>query len=195
MLPLELRHSEASRAVMLGRTRNPEYFASGFPGSALTRRPRNDEKLGAAADKSHDHAVHHPVRWHRLRHAAVRAGVRARGHAGADELRQPRPRRLRHGRRLCLRRAGQSIRLAVLRRAAAGVRRKRGDRRGAGALALSAPLHATAISTRCCSASASFSCRSRWSTTSWDRRGSSSSCRRLWKGRSISSASASAATG
>ncbi len=42
-----------------------------------------------------------PVRRRRLRHAAVRAGERAFGDAGADELHQPRPRRLRHGRRLC----------------------------------------------------------------------------------------------
>ena len=68
----------------------------------------------------HDPA-HHPVRRRRLRHVAVRAGVRAGGDAGADELRQPRPRRLRDGGRLYLRRAGQPDRLAVLRRAADGL--------------------------------------------------------------------------
>ena len=57
----------------------------------------------------HDHALHHPVRRRRLRHAAVRAGLRAGGDAGADELRQPRAWRVRHGRRLCLRGAGQPI--------------------------------------------------------------------------------------
>ena len=44
--------------------------------------------------------AHHPVRRRGLRHAAVRAGLRAGGDAGADELRQPGARRLRHGRRL-----------------------------------------------------------------------------------------------
>ena len=74
---------------------------------------------------THDHTVHHPVRRRRLRHVAVRAGLRARGHARADELRQSRPWRVRDGGRLCLRGAGQPIRLAVLRRAAAGVCRQR----------------------------------------------------------------------
>ncbi len=91
---------------------------------------------------SHDHAVHHPVRRRRLRHAAVRARLRPCGDAGIDELRQSRAWRLRDDGRLCLRGSGQSIRLAVLRRSAAGLCRKRADRRGAGAHALSSPLHA-----------------------------------------------------
>ena len=54
--------------------------------------------------REHDKAAAHaddPVRRRRLRHAAVRAGERALGDAGADEFHQPRARRLRHGRRLC----------------------------------------------------------------------------------------------
>ena len=57
------------------------------------------------------------------------------------------------------------IRLAVLRRAAAGVRRQRRDRRRAGALAVSPSLQPAAISTRCCSPSVSSSCRWPRSTT------------------------------
>src|SRR5258705_8111475 len=89
---------------------------------------------------SHDHAVHHPVRRRRLRHAAVRAGLRACGNARTDEFRQPCAWRVCHDGRLCLRGPGQSIRLAVLCSLAAGVCRQRDDRRGAGALALSASL-------------------------------------------------------
>ena len=61
----------------------------------------------------------HPVRRHRLRHAAVRAGVRAGRHARADELRQSRARRVRHGGRLHHGRPGQPARRAVPRLPAA----------------------------------------------------------------------------
>ena len=90
---------------------------------------------------SHDHAVHHPVRRRRLRHAAVRAGLRTGGHARADEFRQSRAWRLRHGRRLCLRGAGQPVRLAVLRSLPLAFVASAADRRGAGARAVSSPLH------------------------------------------------------
>ena len=56
-----------------------------------------------------------PFRRHRLRHAAVRARLRTCGDARADELRQPRARRLRDGRRLRHRRADAALRRALSR--------------------------------------------------------------------------------
>ena len=82
----------------------------------------------------------HPVRRYRLRHAAVRAGVRARGHARADELRQSRAWRVRHGGRLHHGRAGQPARPAVPRLAAARLRAHRDRRRRIRAHALCARL-------------------------------------------------------
>ena len=57
------------------------------------------------------------VRRHRLRHAAVRAGRRPGRDAGADELHQPRARRLRDGRRLRHGAADEPRRRAVPRHA------------------------------------------------------------------------------
>ena len=74
------------------------------------------------------------------------------------------------------------IRLAVLRRAAARLRRQRRDRRGAGAHALPPSLHPQPSRPGAVHASASSSCRWRRSITSWARRGSSSSCRRRCEG-------------
>ena len=74
------------------------------------------------------------------------------------------------------------IRLAVLRRPAAGVCRERADRRGAGARALPSPLHPQPSRPGAVLASASSSCRWRRSTTSWDRRGSSSRFRQALEG-------------
>ena len=65
------------------------------------------------------------LRRHRLRHAAVRAGRRAGGDAGADELHQPRARRLRDGRRLRHRAADEPRRRAVPRLPADRLRRRR----------------------------------------------------------------------
>ena len=78
----------------------------------------------------------HPVRRHRLRHAAVRAGMRAVRHARADEFRQSRPWRVRHGGRLHHARPGQPLGRAVLRRAAARLPGHRADRRAVRAHAL-----------------------------------------------------------
>ena len=106
-----------------------------------------------------------PVRRRRLRHAAVRAGLRACGDAGVDELRQPRARRLRHGGRLRHRAADEPARRAVPGLPAGGLRDRGGPRPRARAHALSSTCMAAAISTRCCSRSASCSWRWRRSTT------------------------------
>src|ERR1700730_1871978 len=93
-----------------------------------------------SAKAAHDLAVHQPVRRRRLWHAAVRAGLRARGHTRADEFCESRTWRLCDDGGICLRGAGQPIRLAVLRRPAAGVCRERPDRRGVRTRALPSPL-------------------------------------------------------
>ena len=96
--------------------------------------------------------------------------VRPGGDARADELRQPRARRLRHGRRLRHRaadgplpacRSCSRLPLAFLVPAVVGAI--------AGAHALPADVQAVATSTTCSSRSASSSWRSRRSTTSWAR--------------------------
>ena len=96
----------------------------------------DDQREGGATA---DHADH-PVRRHCLRHAAVRAGLRAVGHARPDEFHQSRARRLRHGGRLFHRRPGQPAGRAVRARPAARVFGHGGDRRPARAHALCACL-------------------------------------------------------
>ena len=88
--------------------------------------------MGEAIVASHGH---HPVRRRGLRHAAVRAGLRARRDAGPDELRQPGARRLRHGRRLRHRDPDGPLGRAVPRLPAGGVR-------GGGGAGLRARAHA-----------------------------------------------------
>src|SRR5215468_1093042 len=82
----------------------------------------------------------HSVRRDRLRHAAVRAGMRAFGHARADEFRQSRPRLVRYGGRLHHAGPGQPRRPAVLRRASHRLRRHRAHRGAVRAHALCARL-------------------------------------------------------
>src|SRR5258708_1028432 len=72
--------------------------------------------------------------------AAVRAGMRAFGHARADEFRQSRPRLVRHGGRLHHAGPGQPRRPAVLRRASHRLRRHRAHRGAVRAHALRARL-------------------------------------------------------
>src|SRR5262249_31259964 len=82
----------------------------------------------------------HFVRRNRLGHAAVRAGMRAVGHARADELRQFPPWRLRHDGRLHHAHPGQPRGPAVLRRTCHRFLRHRADRRRVRAHALCACL-------------------------------------------------------
>ena len=87
--------------------------------------------------RSHaDHSVRRDCLWH----AAVRAGMRAVGHARTDEFRQSRPWLIRHGGRLHHAGAGQPRRRAVLRRASHRLHRHRADRRAVRAHALCARL-------------------------------------------------------
>ena len=118
------------------------------------------------------------------------------GHARPDELRQPRARRLRHGGRLRARSSwstGWACRSSPRCRSPSCSAPLLGAR--ARAHALRPRLRASRTSTRCCSRSASSSCRSRRSTTSWARSSSSCSCRPGCRASSTCSASASAATG
>ncbi len=97
---------------MRGPRRNSERRNSEPSGEAPSPHPlpaRGERETAARARTNADH----PVRRNCLRHAAVRAGVRAVGHARADEFHQPRPRRLRHGGRLLHRHRRQPPRRAV----------------------------------------------------------------------------------
>ena len=76
----------------------------GREGSAARRRQVTDSPAGPARFDRDRPARHRPVRRLRLRDAAVRPVGGAVGHAGVDELHQPRARRLRHARRLRRRR-------------------------------------------------------------------------------------------
>src|SRR5215467_8239878 len=91
-------------------------------------------------DGATSHHADHSVRRDCLRHAAVRAGMRAFGHARADEFRQPRPWLVCHGGRLHHAGPGQPRRPAVLRRASHRFRRHRADRGAVRAHALCARL-------------------------------------------------------
>src|SRR5262245_1729426 len=75
--------------------------------------------------RGESHHADHSVRRDRLRHAAVRAGMRALGHARAHEFRQSRPWLVCHGGRLHHAGPGQPRRRAVLRRASHRLRRHR----------------------------------------------------------------------
>src|SRR5262245_39439862 len=105
-------------------TPSPPDFAGG-PG----RRAREPARATLWGQPSFH--VDYSVRWNRLRHAAVRAGLWACRHARPDELRQSRPRLVRHGGRLHHAHPGQPQRHSIFRRPAD---RLRGDRRHWGAV-------------------------------------------------------------
>ncbi len=91
--------------------------------------------------------------------------LRAVGDAGADELRQPRAWRLRHGGRLCHRRPDEPLRRAVPAVPAAGLHRGRAASARCWNARCTATSTTATISTRCCSPSASSSCPwRRWTT-------------------------------
>ena len=123
--------------------------------------------------------------------------VRAGGDAGADELHQPRARRVRDGRRLRHGAADEPRRRAVPRLPAARLRRCRRCSARVLERTLYRPhVRASRTSTRCCSRSAWSSWRWPRSTTSSARSSRSSSCRRWLQGRfEIARRAASAATG
>ena len=125
-------------------------------------------------EREHDLSPHQSLRWRRLRHAPVRAYLPACGHAWADELRQSRP----HG---TIAMAGGYVCAVLVNRLGwpffAGLPLASTSRccdwRGAGAAALSPPLHTRRpCSSRCCSGSALSSCRLPPSITSSGGRGS-----------------------
>ena len=90
--------------------------ASRTSGRPLIRYAPSPRGMTARALRGRRHADD-PARRRRLRHAAVRA-ERLVGDAGVDEFHQPRPRRLRHGRRLCHGAADEPRRRSVPRHAA-----------------------------------------------------------------------------
>src|SRR6516225_501143 len=76
----------------------------------MTRDELRSQSWGEHAD--------HPLRRYRLRHAAIRSGMRALGHARTDEFHQSRAWRLRHGGRLLHRHSGQPPRYSFCTRIA-----------------------------------------------------------------------------
>ena len=103
-----------TRAIKAGRRRSPRQARS-------CSRRRSPIRGGLATLRHADP----PLRRHRLRHAAVRARRRARGDARADELHQPRARRVRDGGRLHHGAADEPRRRAVPRLPAARLPRRR----------------------------------------------------------------------
>ena len=92
--------STRGRRTSAARTRSQD--------GSIDRRDRFAASPQSGRGDVGDHADD-PVRRPRLRHAAVRAGVRAVGDARVDEFHQPGAWRVRHGRRLCHRHAGQRL--------------------------------------------------------------------------------------
>ena len=157
--------TSSSRPFEASRTRSRPRRSS-----AAYRRPTAARRLSPRTERAAAwrHADH-PLRRHRLRHAAVRAGLRAGRDAGADELRQPGARRLRHGRRLHHRAPDEPLGVPFLACLPIAFLGRGGARRGAGAHALRPHVRPQPTWTRCCSRSAWCSWRWPRSTTSWAR--------------------------
>ena len=151
--------TSSSRRRPRSRTRCTSRLApSRAPGSA-----HGAGRAGPTLPSAHPRARPHaddPLRRHRLRDAAVPDRQRARGHARADELHQPRARRVRDGGRLSRGGAVEPDGRAVPRRRCRS--RSCSRRRSARCSSRRCTGACTSgrISTRCCSRSAS--CSWRW---------------------------------
>ena len=118
-----IRKVETQRRPALQRRVRRAVKAVKDPGKAEVSEPGVARRDATRRDRAD---ADPPVRRHRLRHAAVRARRRPGGDARADELHQPRARRVRDGRRLRHGAADEPRRLAVPRLPAARLRGRRG---------------------------------------------------------------------